>query len=135
STSLISCTCRIFSNHTLDMTNMSNLHNLALVCMILFVLNRAADGLICYSCSGCSGEVNKNDTETKTVPNNQGYSCVKMWTPIYVKRDVMKYCIEGNVAGVGTWCCQTDYCNDATQVITTSCLWLSVGAFVLMKLF
>ena len=77
---------------------MINLHNFALVCMILFgktssislinlrnvffllALHRAADGLICYSCSGCSGAVNKNDTDTKTVPNNQGYSCVvSLW--------------------------------------------------------
>ncbi|UJR10930.1 hypothetical protein I4U23_015115 [Adineta vaga] len=99
---------------------MSSLRHIIVGCFLLFALSEFADGLQCYKCTNCNNPFTPtNDTITEVV-DDEGYSCQKITARnVGTTRDIKKDCKEGNIKGIGTWCCKTDLCNGATSVLSS----------------
>ncbi|CAF1167277.1 unnamed protein product [Rotaria sordida] len=91
--------------------------------------------LTCYSCHDCDDPFNSNGVITVSVPANQGYYCRKSSIMTVVDRDVGQWCVQDNVRGNGLWCCQSNLCNHAKSMTSTSFLILPLTLIMILKLF
>jgi len=100
---------------------MSLLRNIAVGCFVLLVLSEFADGLRCYQCTGCDSPFNQANAQIVDRPNDQGYSCSKTTARnVGTIRDITQNCHQGDLLGIGQWCCNTDLCNGATPAVSSA---------------
>ncbi|CAF1439014.1 unnamed protein product [Rotaria sordida] len=122
---------------------MFRLQQTAFIFFLLLAFIQLIDGLSCYSCVGekCDDPFRSNNIEQITVPDNEGYSCAKYWspetvvTPSHIMRQALKFCIPNNVLGVGVFCCSTNLCNDAIKMISLPYFIFSLLLIIILLLY